>query len=196
MYGMLCVLLAVAMWLLLATYLELPVSTTHSVVGGVVGMAVAAEGWGAVKWRGVAWIAASWLTSPVLAGAAAAAGFATLRASVLRSPDSLRRSHWVRVDWCGCGVVVLKLALLPASFGTEMIVYSREPAATPPSTTFADAGAAAAGVCHVLHHHCVCAVRGWQGLAPPGRLARVDRGGSSGRHRIRRSAGCAAAGAP
>lgn len=44
MYGMMCVLYTTAMWLLVACYLELPVSTTHATVGGVVGMAVAFGG--------------------------------------------------------------------------------------------------------------------------------------------------------
>jgi sodium-dependent phosphate transporter len=44
MYGMLCALLATGIWLILATYLELPVSTTHSIVGSVIGMSMIAAG--------------------------------------------------------------------------------------------------------------------------------------------------------
>lgn len=44
MYGLMCVVYTTALWLLLASYLELPVSTTHSTVGGVIGMAVAYGG--------------------------------------------------------------------------------------------------------------------------------------------------------
>lgn len=121
MFGMLCVLFATGLWLLLATYLELPVSTTHSVVGGVMGtscllhcccagthtltsraprgsagMAIVADGLSAVRWGGVAMIAASWVVSPVVTGILAALGFAALRAGVLRSPQSLQRSFLVR----------------------------------------------------------------------------------------------------
>ena len=44
MYGMMCVLLTVAMWLLVATQMGLPVSTTHTTVGGVIGMSMVARG--------------------------------------------------------------------------------------------------------------------------------------------------------
>ena len=48
--GMLAVILSTGLWLALATFYELPVSTTHSCVGGVIGIAVAAKGFGAVHW--------------------------------------------------------------------------------------------------------------------------------------------------
>ena len=44
MYGMTCVIMAVGIWLLLASYLEMPVSTTHSCVGGIVGMTMMSRG--------------------------------------------------------------------------------------------------------------------------------------------------------
>ena len=48
MYGMLCALLSAGIWLILATYLELPVSTTHSIVGAIIGFSMVAAG----AWRG------------------------------------------------------------------------------------------------------------------------------------------------
>jgi sodium-dependent phosphate transporter len=50
MYGMLCALLAAGMWLILATYWELPVSTTHSIVGAIMGMSIVAKGPSSVLW--------------------------------------------------------------------------------------------------------------------------------------------------
>lgn len=50
MYGMLCVLGATALWLISASFFELPVSTTHSVIGGILGMALAAKGGDAIVW--------------------------------------------------------------------------------------------------------------------------------------------------
>lgn len=70
-YGMLGSLLAAAMWLTIASRFGWPVSTTHSIVGAIVGFAVVAIGYEAVHWDGVASIAASWVVSPVLAGTAA-----------------------------------------------------------------------------------------------------------------------------
>ena len=66
--GMLSVIFCTGVWLILATYFELPVSTTHSCVGGVIGIAVMAKGWGAVHWSGVFNIVASWVVSPILTG--------------------------------------------------------------------------------------------------------------------------------
>ena len=71
---MLSALLAAALWINLATIMSAPVSTTHSIVGGVLGAGIAAAGIGLVNWITMAKIAASWVISPVL-GAAFAAGF-------------------------------------------------------------------------------------------------------------------------
>jgi PiT family inorganic phosphate transporter len=65
-------LLAAAIWLNLATAVGAPVSTTHSIVGGVLGAGVAAGGWGIADWSVVGKIAASWVISPVLGGIIAA----------------------------------------------------------------------------------------------------------------------------
>jgi sodium-dependent phosphate transporter len=51
MYGMTCVIMAVAVWLAVATYLKMPVSTTHSAVGGVIGMTLMTRGRGCVTWN-------------------------------------------------------------------------------------------------------------------------------------------------
>ncbi|OAZ91374.1 inorganic phosphate transporter [Halomonas sp. G11] len=69
-YGMLSALLAAATWLLVASMKGWPVSTTHSIVGAIVGFAVAGLGAEAVDWGAVGNIAASWLVSPLLAGTA------------------------------------------------------------------------------------------------------------------------------
>ena len=83
MYGMTCVIMAVGIWLLLASYLEMPVSTTHSCVGGIVGMTMMARGSECVVWnepvdectfdnfpcvKGVSAIVVSWVLSPVASG--------------------------------------------------------------------------------------------------------------------------------
>ena len=51
MYGMTCVIMAVAIWLALATYMKMPVSTTHSCVGGIVGFTLMARGTNCVIWN-------------------------------------------------------------------------------------------------------------------------------------------------
>jgi len=67
-YGMLSALLAAGVWLLFATRAGLPVSTTHSIVGAIVGFAAVTMGIDAVQWGKVGTIAMSWIVSPVLAG--------------------------------------------------------------------------------------------------------------------------------
>jgi PiT family inorganic phosphate transporter len=65
-------LLAGALWLNLATAVGAPVSTTHSIVGAVLGAGIAAGGFGAANWSMVSGIVASWVVSPLLGGAIAA----------------------------------------------------------------------------------------------------------------------------
>jgi len=82
--GMFCVLIAVAFWLALATRLELPVSTTHSAIGGVVGMTVVAKGWDAVIWTKVWAVVASWFISPALSAAIAVVFWMFIRFALLQ----------------------------------------------------------------------------------------------------------------
>ncbi|MCP4048053.1 MAG: inorganic phosphate transporter [Gammaproteobacteria bacterium] len=67
-YGMLAALLAAALWLMIASSRGWPVSTTHSIVGALVGFAVAGIGVDAVQWGKIGQIAASWVVSPALGG--------------------------------------------------------------------------------------------------------------------------------
>ncbi len=67
-YGMIGALVASAVWLNLASYLGWPVSTTHSIVGAVVGFGVMAGGLDAVSWSKVGKVVMSWVISPVMGG--------------------------------------------------------------------------------------------------------------------------------
>ena len=67
-YGMMASLLAAGIWLLVASMAGWPVSTTHSIVGAIVGFAAVGISVEAVKWAKVGSIVASWVVSPVLAG--------------------------------------------------------------------------------------------------------------------------------
>jgi PiT family inorganic phosphate transporter len=69
---MMAALLAGALWLNLATALGAPVSTTHSIVGGVLGAGIAAGGWDIANWEKMGQIAASWVISPLFGGVIAA----------------------------------------------------------------------------------------------------------------------------
>jgi PiT family inorganic phosphate transporter len=67
-YGMISALIAAALWLHIASYLGWPVSTTHSIVGGVVGFGVIAGGMDVINWGKVGQVVLSWVVSPVMGG--------------------------------------------------------------------------------------------------------------------------------
>jgi len=78
-YGMLASLLAAGSWLLIASSLGWPVSTTHSIVGAIVGFGAVGVGVDAVEWNQVVKIVMSWIASPVLAGIIAFTLFRSLQ---------------------------------------------------------------------------------------------------------------------
>ena len=86
-YAMSAALLAAALWLNLATWLKAPVSTTHSIVGGVLGGGIAAGGFAIVSWGTMGKIAASWVISPVLGGVIAAIFLYIIKSQILYQKD-------------------------------------------------------------------------------------------------------------
>jgi len=95
---MLSALFAAALWINLATMLNAPVSTTHSIVGGVLGAGVAAAGFGLVNWVTVGAIAASWVISPVFGALCAAAILFAIKKKILHVEDKLAAAKiWVPV---------------------------------------------------------------------------------------------------
>jgi len=91
--GMLASLLAAAVWLSIASNKGWPVSTTHSIVGAIVGFAVVSIGVDAVYWNKVGSIAASWVLSPVLAGALSCLLCMTVHKLVLSHDDANERAR-------------------------------------------------------------------------------------------------------
>ncbi len=104
MYGCMWVVLSVGLWLFLASYLEMPVSTTHSCVGGMVGMALSLGGTKCVIWYkplttfpyigGVGGIILSWFISPLFSALIATIIFSLLRKFVLRYNFESNRINW------------------------------------------------------------------------------------------------------
>jgi len=84
-YGMLASLLAAGIWLLVASRLGWPVSTTHTIVGAIVGFAAVGIGMDAVHWGKVGSIVMSWVVSPVLAGITSYFLFRSVQALILNS---------------------------------------------------------------------------------------------------------------
>ena len=97
-WAMMAALLAGALWIHLATAMGAPVSTTHSIVGGVMGAGVAAAGFSAVNWGVMGKIAASWVISPILGGAIAALFLAVINNRIIYREDKLAAARtWVPV---------------------------------------------------------------------------------------------------
>ena len=91
-YGMLASLLAAGIWLMVATRMGWPVSTTHSIVGAIVGFGAVGIGMEAVQWGKVGTIAMSWVTSPLMAGAIAFALFRSIQKLIIDTDDPLEKA--------------------------------------------------------------------------------------------------------
>ena len=83
--GMLAALLSAGIWLLIASAWGWPISTTHSIVGSIIGFALVAAGASAVNWGKVTEIAASWVISPLIGGAIAFALQLSIRHLILKT---------------------------------------------------------------------------------------------------------------
>ena len=94
--AMMAALVSAALWVNLATFIGAPVSTTHAVVGGVMGAGIAAVGFQLVNWGTMSAIAASWVISPVLGGVIAAMFLAFIKVNLIYQPDKIAAARrWV-----------------------------------------------------------------------------------------------------
>ncbi|MDH3612752.1 MAG: inorganic phosphate transporter [Gammaproteobacteria bacterium] len=97
-YGMLAALLAAGTWLFIASRNGWPVSTTHSIVGAIVGFAAVGIGVDAVQWGKVGTIVMSWVVSPLTAGFIAYLIYRSVQRLILRQEDPLAKAiRWVPV---------------------------------------------------------------------------------------------------
>lgn len=92
-FGMLAALLSAGIWLLVASRKGWPVSTTHSIVGAIVGFSVVALGMNSVDWGQIGTIVASWVISPLLAGTIAYFIFRSIQWLILTRSDPLHRAR-------------------------------------------------------------------------------------------------------
>ncbi|MBI6630166.1 inorganic phosphate transporter [Pontibaca salina] len=112
-WAMMAALISSALWVNLATWIGAPVSTTHSVVGGVLGAGIAAAGFAAINWPIIAAIAASWVISPVLGGGIAAALLWLIKARIINREDKIAAARvWVPV----------LVGLMAGAFATYLLI--------------------------------------------------------------------------
>lgn len=110
---MMAALLAAAIWLNLATAFGAPVSTTHSIVGGVLGAGIAAGGFGIAAWGKMGAIVASWVISPVMGGIIAAIFLYLIKRTITYRSDKIAAAK---------RMVPLLITLMTWSFSTYLIL--------------------------------------------------------------------------
>ncbi|MGL4395917.1 MAG: inorganic phosphate transporter [Hyphomicrobium sp.] len=109
---MMAALLSSAIWVHLATWLGAPVSTTHAIVGGVLGAAIVGVGAGAVDWSVLGVIVLSWVVSPLFGGIVAAAMLAFIKTFIIYQDDKIAAARrWVPV----------LIAIMTASFAAYLM---------------------------------------------------------------------------
>ncbi|MET3600550.1 inorganic phosphate transporter [Martelella mangrovi] len=118
--AMMAALLAASVWVNVATWIGAPVSTTHAMVGGVMGAGILAAGFASVHWSTMGAIAASWVISPLLGGVIAAAMLAFIKWRVIYVEDKIAAARtWVPVL---IGVMSAAFAAYLALKGLKKIV--------------------------------------------------------------------------
>jgi PiT family inorganic phosphate transporter len=112
-YAMSAALLAAALWLNLATWLKAPVSTTHAIVGGVLGGGIAAGGISIVSWGTMGEIVASWVISPVMGGIIAALFLYVIKSQIIYQKNTLEAAK---------KMVPILVAIMAAAFTTYLVL--------------------------------------------------------------------------
>ncbi len=118
---MMAALIAGALWLNIATAIGAPVSTTHSIVGAILGGGIAASGTGIVNWGTMGSIAASWVVSPILGGLVAAAFLYLIKRSITYKPDMMAAARKV-VPWL-VAAMALVFSVYILQKGLKQIVH-------------------------------------------------------------------------
>lgn len=114
--AMLTAMVAAALWINFATYVGAPVSTTHSIVGGIIGAGIAASSFDAIDWTTFSAIAATWVLSPILGGIAAAVLMAFINSRIIYCKNKLKAARfWLPVLLGVLGGVFSAYVLLKAT---------------------------------------------------------------------------------
>ncbi len=110
--GSLSALLAAALWVSFATWKSLPVSTTHSIVGAMIGFGIMGGGFSVVQWGKLLAVVASWIISPVFSLVIAYVTFKVILKSILEHPDPFERAVARAPFFIGVAVFIVVLSLL------------------------------------------------------------------------------------
>ncbi len=110
--GMLAAMLAAAIWINVATYFQLPVSTTHAIVGAMIGFGIAAGGMAVVNWDMVGKIAMSWVISPIAGAMMALFTFMLIRKAILTHQHPFKQALKYAPFLVGLVMSILAIAML------------------------------------------------------------------------------------
>lgn len=112
MFGMLAAVAGSALWVNIATFLHLPVSTTHAIIGGVLGFGLVSVGASAINWTVVAYVGLSWIISPVFGGIISFVIFTIIKKYILSSSEPIKKTRRLGPYLVGIVFFVLTLAII------------------------------------------------------------------------------------
>lgn len=110
--GMLASLLAAGVWLQIASYYGWPVSTTHTIVGAIVGFGVIVGGWEAIYWENVAFVVSSWILSPLFGALLGFLIFNILRKKIFYTHDPVAAARQLTPSLVFFVCAILSLVML------------------------------------------------------------------------------------
>ena len=111
-FGMLAAVLGSALWVNIATCFKLPVSTTHSIIGGVVGFGLVSVGIAGIKWKIVLYVVLSWIISPVFGGIIAFTIFSIIKKFILSSKEPIAQTRKIGPFFAGIVIFILSLSVI------------------------------------------------------------------------------------
>ena len=111
LFGMLAAVLGSALWVNIATYFKLPVSTTHSIIGGVVGFGLVSVGIAGINWKVVLFVILSWIISPIFGGIIAFTIFSIIKKFILSSKEPIAQTRKIGPFFTGMVGFILSLAV-------------------------------------------------------------------------------------
>ncbi|MBM3285059.1 MAG: inorganic phosphate transporter, partial [Candidatus Aminicenantes bacterium] len=112
LFGMLAAVIGSALWVNIATHLKLPVSTTHAIVGGVLGFGLASVGIAGITWKVVLFVVLSWMLSPLFGGVVSFTLFTIIKKSILNSPRPIGQLKKIGPFFVGIVFFILSLATI------------------------------------------------------------------------------------
>ena len=110
MLGMFAALLSSGLWVLIATYTALPVSSTHSIIGGILGFGLVSGGPDVIEWWKMAGIIGSWVVSPFFGAVIAYVVFVHIRTKILHSGNIIEAARFWAPIWIALTLVLVTLS--------------------------------------------------------------------------------------